>query len=260
MNLEYILTNYTYIFLLIMLRYLGLFLYAPILGTNIIPIRIKIGLAFTLAVLTIPVFANTTVIFPSLELAIVRDVLLELSIGITMGFIANLSFAAIQLAGRFIDMRMGFAIVNVADPIHGETIPLMAQYKNILAILIYLVLNGHLLLVRALYQSFEVLPLAGEGFINKKGFQFIFRQVGDVFLLAFKIALPIIGVILIADIIFGLLARIIPQINIFIVGLPVKIMLGLMMMMLSIHFAIYNFKELFEDVFRKVLNIPNFFG
>jgi flagellar biosynthetic protein FliR len=258
MDLENILSNYSYIFILVLIRYLGLFLFAPVLGSNVIPIRVKLGLVFFLAVMTVPLFYSSGMSLPSQEVIILRDVLLELGIGFTMGFIANLSFAAIQLAGRFIDLRMGFAIVNVVDPIHGETMPMMAQYKNILAILLFLAMNGHQLLIKTLYQSFEVIPLAS-GFLSNKGFQFIFRQTGDLFLLAFKIALPVIGTILVADIIFGFLARTIPQINIFIVGLPVKIMLGFVILMLSLHFVIYCFQDLFEKAFRDLINMLKFF-
>ncbi|MDI3546959.1 MAG: flagellar biosynthesis protein FliR [Halanaerobiales bacterium] len=255
MALGKILSNYTYLFVLILIRYIGLFLLAPVFGSRVIPVRVKIGLAFFLSIITLPLLANSrSLMVPVDELIIFIDIIRELSIGFTIGFIAYLSFAAIQLAGRFIDLRMGFAIVNVADPVQGDTMPLMGQFKNILAVFLFLSINGHHLLLQALYHSFELIPLGGAVF-NSMTMEYIFRTTGNLFLLAFKIALPVIATLFIADIIFGFLVRTIPQMNIFIVGLPLKILIGFIVLMFSLHFIIYCFRDLFQDMYEEIFKL-----
>lgn len=261
MDLGDILSNYTYIFLLILFRYTGLFLMAPVIGSRAIPRRVKMGLILFLTVVSLPVVTNSplSIVMPARGLAVLIDMFREFTIGYTIGFIAYLPFAAIQLAGRFIDMRMGFAIVNVTDPIHGSTMPMTGQFKNILATLLFLGMNGHYLLLRALHKSFNWIPLAGVSF-NNFTFNYIFRTTGNLFIMALKIALPVMITLFVADIILGFLARTIPQINIFIVGLPLKIITGFILLLLSIHFTIYFFQELFMGVYEEILEILRMAG
>jgi flagellar biosynthesis protein FliR len=256
MDLGVILSNYTYIFILVIIRYAGLFLITPVLGSKIVPSRIKIGVSFFLALITLPLIMelNKEKYFPSSIIIILGDIVKELSIGLIIGFLVYLIFAAIQLSGQFIDLRMGFAIVNVMDPIHGVTAPMMGQLENILATLIFLIINGHHFLIRAIYRSFEIIPL-GKVDINSNAWQILFRSTGDMFIIAFRIALPIIATLFITDIIFGFLARTIPQINIFIVGLPTKILIGFIIFLLSVNSLIYFYFDLFQEVFNKVIKI-----
>jgi len=249
MTLTDILNNHIYLFILILIRYIGLFLMAPFLGSTVILSRVKIGLAFLLAIVTIPLLIDTRLSMPGSVLQILIDLIVELGIGFGLGFISYLPFAAIQLAGRFVDLGMGFAIVNVSDPINGVTMPMVGQFKNLLAILIFLAINGHHTLIKALYGSFRLIPPGGKVLsISSSGMEYIFRASGDLFILAFKIALPVIATIFIADIIFGFLSRTIPQLNIFILGLPVKIILSFVVLMFSLYFTILFFNELFQDM------------
>lgn len=181
-----------------------------------------------MALVSAPLISNTPVL-PANELGIFIGVLRELLVGIIIGFITLLTFAVIQLAGRFVDMRMGFAIVNVADPIHGTTLPLMGQYKNILATLIFLSINGHHILIRAVHDSFLIVP-PGSIVLTNRALSLIIRKSSDLFLLAFKVALPVIATLFIVDLILGFMARTMPQLHVFVVGLPIKITLGLVIL------------------------------
>lgn len=260
MDLGDILSNYTYVFILIMARYIGLFLLAPILGSRVIPVRVRIALIYFLAVLTLPLLSNLQAIaLPINPVIIGLGVISELAVGFTIGFISFLVFAVIQLAGQFIDMRMGFAIVNVMDPITGMSAPLMGQFKNVLAILLFLTINGHHLLIKTLYQSYNLIELGGAAF-SRSTFQYIFQTTADIFMLAFQLALPVIGTLFIADVIFGFLARSIPQMNIFIVGLPMKILIGLLVLILSIHFTVYFFQDLFSSMYQQLYQLIKLLG
>ncbi|MFP4661029.1 MAG: flagellar biosynthetic protein FliR [Halanaerobiales bacterium] len=253
MTLGDILSNYTYQFILLLFRYSGLFLITPIFSSRIVPSRIKVGLAFLFAIITLPLIQGTHP-FPDQVMMILIEVLRELLIGLVIGFIAFLSFAVVQLAGRFVDMRMGFAIVNVADPIHGDTLPLMGQFKNVLVTLLFLAINGHHIMIRAVSRSFDIIPLGG-AVLSNSALQLILRNAGDIFVLAFKVALPVVATLFVADIILGFMARTIPQLNVFVVGLPMKILVGLIVMMLSINIIINYTGDIFNEMFRNVFRI-----
>ncbi|MFW6270415.1 MAG: flagellar biosynthetic protein FliR [Bacillota bacterium] len=200
----------TYLFIIILIRYTGLFLITPLFSSKMILSRIKIGLAFLLSIITFPLIKETaTVEFPGHLLILTGDVIQELSVGFLIGFIVLLVFSAVQLAGQFIDLRMGFRIVNVFDPLTGASSPIMGQYKNIIVTLVFLVINGHHLLLKSLFKSFEIIPPGKAIFVNNL-WQFIFRRSADMFLIAFKIALPVMGTIFVVDIILGFLARSVP--------------------------------------------------
>ncbi len=250
-----ILTGNTYFFILIMIRYLGLFLLTPILSSRVIPTRVKVAFTFFLAVVTFPVLNHIGVIdFPDHVIIIVLAVVRELAIGLIIGFMTTLVFTAFQLAGQFIDMRMGFMMANVVDPMQGISSPLVGQFQYVLAALIFLSINGHHILIRALFQTYNVIPV-GEALLSNGAWLLLFRKTGDIFLIALQISLPIIGTIFIVDIIFAFLARAIPQMNIFIVGFPIKILVGLLFLLLSIHVVVSFMGDTFQEMFRDILKM-----
>ncbi len=249
MSLADVFSNYTYIFILIMLRYFGLFIITPILSSGVLVSRLKIAFSFFLAFLTLPIIAEDQFIaMPDNLLLILADVLKELSIGFIMGFIVLLIFTAIQLAGQYIDMRMAFRLANAVDPLSNVSTPVVGQFQNIMAILLFLAMNGHHILINNIYLSFEMIPIGETVYINRL-FQFIFRASGDMFLLSFQIALAIIGTIFLVDVILGFLARAVPQMNLFIIGLPVKILVGFLFLILSLDVMVNFYGDVFNNLF-----------
>lgn len=260
MEIQNILSNYTYTFLLVMIRYIGLFISAPILSSRVTPLRIRLSFVFFLTIITIPIIINIQVVeIPITPVAILLAVLSELVIGVIIGFIATLVFAAIQLAGQFIDLRMGFAMANVVDPITGANAPLMGQFKNILAILLFFAINGHHFLIRAVFHSYSLIPL---GVINFSGslFEYIIKASAEMFQLAIMISLPVMGTVFVADIIFGFVARSIPQMNIFIIGFPLKIIIGFLVLILSLHLSLYYIEDLFYGMYKQLYEIITLLG
>lgn len=260
MEFQNILSNYSFIFILIMVRYIGLFLLAPVFGSKVIPLRIKVGFVFFLAVITLPLVIDLKPVgMPTSPVGIFLAVISEVAVGFTIGFISFLVFAAIQLAGQFIDLRMGFAMANVVDPISGSNSPIMGQFKNVLAILLFIAINAHHVLIRAVYRSYSLIPLGGVKF-SAASFQYIFTATAEIFQLAIMIALPVMGTIFVADIVFGFLARTIPQMNIFIVGLPMKILIGLIVLILSINYSLYFIQDLFTNMYKQLFEIIQLLG
>jgi flagellar biosynthetic protein FliR len=244
--------EYIYLFFLILSRYLGMMLLTPVFSSQVILYQVKILVALTLAVLSFPlVAANYPAVNPDSNLLVIIEIISEASIGLFMGLAVFLVFSAIQLAGQIIDMRMGFRIANVVDPFSGVDSPVIGQLKNIFVTLIFLALNGHLFLIRHLYQSFEIIPPGRVNFSSEL-WQYFFRRSADMFVLAVKIALPIAGAIFFIDIILAFLARSVPQMNLFVVGLPVKIMAGLILLFVLMPVLNSYYAEVLMEVINEI--------
>lgn len=236
-----------YPFLLIMIRCSGFLIITPILGSRVVPNRLKAGLSFFLAFLVFPLLNIRGILPPQDLITLGIEVFNQLVIGFTMGFGVYLFFHIFQLAGQFIDMRMGFALANVANPNYEGQAPLVGQFKDMLAILLFLAWNGHHYLIRLLYESFYVLPLRQS--VSGDFLPVIFRMAGDVFILSFKLALPVLATLFVVDIIFGILARTIPQMHILVIGFPIKILLGIILLMLIIpSFTIFT-RNIFSELY-----------
>jgi len=244
--------EHIYLFFLILSRYLGMMLLTPIFSSRVILYQIKILVAVSLAVLTFPlVVGNYPAVYPDSNLLVIIEIISEASIGLFMGLAVFLVFSAVQLGGQIVDMRMGFRIANVVDPFSGVDSPVIGQLKNIFVTLIFLALNGHLLLIKHLYQSFEIIPPGRVNFSSEL-WQYFFRRSADMFLLAVKIALPIAGAIFFIDIILAFLARSVPQMNLFIIGLPIKIMAGLILIFVLMPVLNHYYAEILMDVINEI--------
>jgi len=252
--------NLIYLFFLIMARYFGLFLITPIFSSVAILRQVKIILALLMAVITfLLTYQAANIAAPAHDLEVILYLIKELSIGIFMGFIIYIFFAAIQLAGQFIDLRMGFRIANVVDPMTGASSPIIGQFKNIFTILVFLSINGHLMIIKSLNKSFDIIPL-GQVSYDANLWRFLFRRSADLFIIGFKIALPIMGTLFIVDIMLGFLARAVPQMNIFIIGLPLKILIGFILLILSFEILVYYFSDILNNGLDQIIQLINILG
>ena len=150
---------------LVFTRVGAILLTAPLFSSGSIPVHVKIGLSFMLAVIVFPlVTVNAASVLPlaSLGVAIAGEVL----IGVIIGFTARLLFAAVQLAGQLVGFQMGFGIVNVIDPQTSTQVSIIAQFENIITLLIFLAVNAHHWFIMAIAKSFEVVPLLTFSFTN----------------------------------------------------------------------------------------------
>lgn len=253
-------SDYAYMFVIIFFRYLGLFIISPFFGSEILLTKVKISLTFVLAVISLPVVREIYLIeVPDHSLLVLSEIVQELLIGFLMGFIVFMIFASMQLAGQFIDLRMGFRIANVFDPLSGESSPIMGQFKNIIFTFVFLIINGHHVLLRGLHYSFEIIP-PGEIALSNRLWQLIFRNSADMFIIAFQVALPVVATIFVVDLILGFLARSVPQMNIFIVGLPLKILMGFILMLLSFRIMVNFYVQVFDNVFSDLDRILRIMG
>lgn len=234
-------------FLIIAGRISGLFLSAPIFASRQIPIKIKIIIIIGLSALMsyfIPVRFEQEIVSPHLMIIALT---LEIFIGITIGFIAYILFAAIQLAGQLIDMQIGFGMVNVLDPQSGMQVPLMGNYIYLLALFIYLSVNGHHYLLSALAMSYETIPVLGTHLDGD--FMGILLNISSaLFIVAVKISAPVVMALLISDIAMGFVARTVPQMNVFVIGLPLKMIIGFTVLICLLPIYLWFFIELFDSL------------
>ncbi|MHB8170463.1 MAG: flagellar biosynthetic protein FliR [Thermincolia bacterium] len=241
-------------FLLVLARVTGIFTTAPIFSTRGIPPQVKIGLSALVALIIFPVIKHPVHPLPDDIWNFGLLVAGELMVGLIIGFAAQMIFAGIQLAGMMIDMQMGFAIVNVMDPMHGAPIPLIGNFKYILALLLFLSTNGHHLVLSALYHSYQLLPLSTFSFSGSL-VAHMMKMAAGVFVLAVKISLPVVGALFVVDIALGLIARTVPQMNVFIVGLPIKIAVGLVVILLSLPLYLFMMEILFNKTYGNLINL-----
>ncbi|HYA15758.1 MAG TPA: flagellar biosynthetic protein FliR [Syntrophales bacterium] len=216
----------TEIFILTFLRVSAMIITIPILGDVTVPARVKVGLALLISFLIFP-FVQTGVWRLSSDIfSLILRMAGEIMIGVMVGFAGRLIFDGIQLAGQLIGFQMGFSIVNVIDPVNNEQVSIISQFQYLIAMLIFLVMNGHHIFLYAIAESFRILPPLGFHFSGEL-MQLVLVFVRNMLEVAIKTGAPIIAVLLFMSVGMGLVARTVPQINIFIVGFPLQIAIGL---------------------------------
>lgn len=208
---------------------------APVFGGSTVPTQTKILFSLMLSLILLPMVPSPAQtgsldVVPLAWLG-VNELLVGLVMGISMIFI----FAAIQYAGQIIDFQMGFAIVNLIDPTQDVQIPVMGFFHFLIAILIFLAMDAHHWIIRALVDSFEVVPIMSAGFSGLV-IGGIAKAFGDLFVIAMRIAAPTIAVLMLYNASLGIIAKTVPQINLLIVGFPVRIALGMIVVGLSMTF------------------------
>lgn len=244
------------VFLLIFCRMTAFFVVAPIFSSRGVPNSFKIGLSAVIAFLIVMIQGIDQAV-PT-DLSYILFIIRELLIGLLMGYVAQLLFTVIQMAGSFIDIQMGFGIVNVIDPMTGASAPILGNFKYIIATLLFLSMNGHHYLLDAVIRSYNWMPLSNELFqkiSNGNVAEFLARTFSQAFLLSFQLAAPLVVALFITDVALGFLARTAPQFNVFVIGIPLKILVGLAMLLLLIPSFIYAFENLFQVLFKSLHNL-----
>jgi len=231
--------------LLTMARIGGVIAATPIFSSSNLPGIFKVGLILSLSFLLYPlVITNSSVLaLPLISLAML--LLKEILTGLILGAMAHLFFSLFQTAGQLIDVPMGFGVVNFLDPNMGGQVPLMGRFHFILTVLTFLLLNGHYVVIKALAHSYKLIPV-GELFISQVSAKYYLYWVGQTFMISVQLALPVIAAILLVDVGLGLLNRAVPQINVFIVGFPIKIATGMALVALGLPFYFDLVKRLFS--------------
>jgi flagellar biosynthesis protein FliR len=228
-----VLVNGAEIFMIVFVRMVGLFVVAPIFGRNNVPAYMKIGFSLLVTLIMVNVIEFKKIDFGTSILSYSFYAGIEFIIGMIIGYVSYLIFSAIYLAGQLIDMQIGFGIVNVLDPLSNIQVPITSNFYMLLATLLFLIIDGHHTLVAAIYESYKYIPI-GQGVFSTKLMNNILQLIGNIFIMGFKIAAPVTCALLITDVTLGIISRAIPQLNVFMLGFPIKIVLGLGLIIVSI--------------------------
>lgn len=250
--IEFVLQRLNLIFI-IFSRLTGFFAIVPIFGRRNFPTIAKIVLAFFCSLIILPII-NLDNKIPDQILPYAAIILKEFFIGFIIGFCVFLMFTAIYVAGQLIDMKIGFGIVNVLDPQINIQVPIMGNFQYIITMLIFLTINGHHLLLDALIKSYTIISI-GEGFFSEAFFEKIIEMFSEMFLIAFKISLPVIGAVFLADVALGIVARTVPQMNVFIVGLPIKVALGIFVMVFYLPMYLIIIDVMFNGAYNNIFSV-----
>jgi len=217
--------------LLIFLRVVGIVFSAPVLDSATIPVLFKAALAIAVSVLLLPV-VGSGVSVANLGLAtFVIGILSEIAIGVTIGLSVKLLFTGIQLAGQIAGFQMGFAVANVVDPATSAQIPILAQLYNLTAMLVFLAINAHHMFFSALVESYTLVPPLSLQ-LHSELVGMMMRLAANMFVVGIKVGAPLIAVMLLVTAGLGLVSRTVPQMHIFIVAMPLKILVGLVFMII----------------------------
>ncbi len=239
-------------FLLVLTRASGIFFISPFLGSMNISAKVRAGAAIAVAAIIFPVVVKETVVqAPATVMMFAFTVAKEMFIGWLIGLVGYITLSAVNLAGKVMDMQVGFAMVNMMDPTTQQQTGLIGNFLYNLTIIYFLITNGHHVILSALAESFRVIPL--DSLIwNTSLPQFINDLTAGVFLNGMKIAMPVTFAILLTNVGLGVLARTMPQMNIFVVGIPLQLMIGTSMLSMVLPFYLLFLDVIFNEMYANI--------
>lgn len=241
------LSSWVALYLWPLFRIAALISVAPIFGAQNVPMRIRVGLSLVITLVLAPALPPMSVVDPVSSTGFII-IMQQILMGLTMGFTLRLVFAAFVLAGQLIGQTMGLGFASMVDPQNGVQVPVVSQFYLIIVTLLFLAMNGHLILIEVLAASFKSLPVGGAG-ITGQGLWSVVVFGGQVFSGAILISLPAMTALLVVNVAFGVMTRAAPQLNIFAIGFPVMIFLGLVIILLTLPVLLPQLTYMMNDAF-----------
>lgn len=226
---------------------------SPILGNPGIPRMVKIGLALALTLVMAPLLEP----MPSVDPLSATGLLIlaqQVMIGVAMGLAMRVVFVAVEMAGNLIGLQMGLGFATFFDPVNGAQVPVVAQFLGLIFSLVFLALNGHLLMIEALAESFRAFPIAAQP-ASSLSWRLIAGWGGEIFRAGLLLALPMIAALLIANLSIGIMTRAAPQLNIFAVGFPITLAAGFAVLFLTLPYMAPLFERMMQDGLRLLLQV-----
>jgi len=249
---ETVIASYLAGFLWPLMRIGSVFAAAPILSGRQVPARWRAALVVVITWVVMPVLPPVPVVetFSHEALLIAFQ---QIAIGVLMGFILQLVFAALVFAGQVMAYSMGLGFASMMDPQNGVQVPVVSQFYLILVTLLFLALNGHLILIELVVDSFKTMPVAVDGLSRNTAWDIII-WAGRVFSGGLLMALPVVTALLIINLGMGIITRAAPQLNIFAVGFPMTMMVGFLIMWVTVPDVLHNFSDLMNEGFQVIIH------
>lgn len=247
------------VYLLVFVRVSAFFVTMPLFSYRNIPAQHRIAFSVVLSwVMYYTIDSKAIEINGQYFLLIMKEAM----IGLLIGFVAYMIVTAIQIAGGFIDFQMGFAIANVIDPQTGAQSPLTGQYLYTFALLLLLALNGHHLLLDGIFYSYQLIPIDSPWipFGNENLIEYVITSFNSMFIIAFQMSIPVVATLFLVDVALGIVARTVPQLNIFVVGFPIKIGVAFIVLFIVMGVTFTVMQKLFEMMFVTMRDLMKIIG
>ncbi|MCC5813803.1 MAG: flagellar biosynthetic protein FliR [Leptospira sp.] len=240
-------------FMLMFARLMGLFMLTPVFSSQSVPISLRMILSFFITLILFPV---SFVYLPEIPKDMVTYGLLTMSevmIGLLIGFMLAIFFAAFQMAGDFFNVQLGFAYTEVLDPMTQVSLPVISSLKNLMAILVFLNIGAHRMVIKSLAYSFEkIRTIEFTSEVNQGIYRALEDALGAMFIVAFKIALPVLGILFLVTIAEALMGKAAPQLNILQLSFPIKVAIGLFVLISVMSFIVAQMEAGFQVAFDKI--------
>jgi flagellar biosynthetic protein FliR len=229
-------------------RVAALVMTAPVISARSVPVRIRLGLSVAITIVLMPTISHVPVVdaFSGTAIVIIAQ---QLMIGIVMGTVLQFVMAAVITGGQVVAMQMGLGFSVMVDPQNGAQTPILSQFYVIMVVLIYLAINGHLVLFEVLADSFKSMPIGVNGIVPENLWVLV-NWAALIFAGALGIAIPAIASLLIVNFAFGIMTRAAPQLNIFAIGFPITMMIGFAVVLLTLPSVFPRSTALFNDAYR----------
>jgi flagellar biosynthetic protein FliR len=241
------------LFILVFARVATMIAMLPVFGSEDIPLAAKAALSFYLAMAVFPVALSAYSGPQSLTVAsFIFALTKEVFIGIVIGFASSFLFIMVQFAGFLIDRQMGLEMIQVIDPTTQEEITFTGQFQTIIFTIVFLVTNAHYFLILAIIKSFDIIPLLGVSVPADRIASYLTGMTASVFEIAIRLSAPVFVVLFISTITLGVIARTVPQINVFFVGLPMKITVGILTMAIALPVLVNIFRTMVDNMVQDI--------
>jgi flagellar biosynthetic protein FliR len=221
------------LFALVLSRVAGMFSALPVFGGKRLPLRIKVFTVVAITLTCFPILSLTPLDMPNDILTLGILALREVMVGVTLSFITQILFSAVEYSGQIIGMQMGFTISSIIDPTSGNQTQIMSVMQTLLATLMFLSMNVHHMFIRSIVESFRIIPL-GVWHLNGEIITFLTRATADIFVLGVRLAAPVMVALLLTSVTLGIMARAFPQMNVFMISFPLNIGIGFIVLGLTL--------------------------
>lgn len=234
-----------------MFRIGGLVMSAPLFGSKPVPTRIRLGLTLAITMVIVPLLNPAVPTVDALSPSGILIVIQQVLIGVMMGFAFQLVISAVITGGQIVALQMGLGFAMMVDPQNGAQAPVLSQLYVLMVLLAFLGLDGHLVMIEILTDSFRYMPIAEQGLVPDNIWQLV-SWGSIIFSGAVGLALPAIASLLIVNMAFGVMTRAAPQLNIFAIGFPITMMLGFLVILLTLPSVIPNSNGMFNQIYHLV--------
>lgn len=246
-------------FMLSFLRIMALVSVAPVLGSRAIPAQVKVFFSLFLTIILLPLLKAQPALASLSLTGLLPLAIKEVLMGLFFGFSAKFLFESFQFAGRMISTQMGLGMANIIDPENGAPSTPIGNIYSMVAIVLFLTLNGHHFVIAALYKSFEIAPVASMRMIPTAAHGTMLTMFNDLFVIGIKLAAPSMATLFLIEVCMAIMARIVPQMNIFFIGLPIRLSVGMFIVIASLPLVYVFYTTLLSQWKRDLASILNQF-